>query len=135
MMLLLPAVFATYWFPGHHCPKAGSVTLLAAGCHARSPFGTSLLLLSPSYIIQPSPNCRRLLMHDIPCAFCFALDSAGSSIAASMAMMAMTTSSSINVKPDGFWLLTFIFFRIVAFKHPAQDRKSTRLNSSHANIS
>jgi hypothetical protein len=38
------------------------------------------------------------------CAFSFALDKAGNSIAARMAMMAITTRSSINVKPAGFAL-------------------------------
>jgi len=33
------------------------------------------------------------------CAFCFARLKAGSSIAARMAMMAMTTSNSMSVKP------------------------------------
>ncbi len=37
-------------------------------------------------------------MHEIACARVLALDNAGSNIAANMAMMAMTTSSSINVK-------------------------------------
>ena len=38
-------------------------------------------------------------MHLVPCAFDFALLNAGSNIAAKIAMMAMTTSSSIKVKP------------------------------------
>jgi hypothetical protein len=48
----------------------------------------------------------------VVCAFRLALASAGSNIAARMAMMAMTTRSSINVKPagDGFVNLgNFIF--------------------------
>jgi hypothetical protein len=40
-------------------------------------------------------------MQDVCCAFAFALASAGSSIAARMAMMAMTTSNSINVNAAG----------------------------------
>ena len=43
------------------------------------------------------PNCLTLFMHSACCPFCLALESAGSSIAARIAMMAMTTSSSINV--------------------------------------
>src|SRR5437016_2248136 len=39
-----------------------------------------------------------LFMHMIPWAFIFALDNAGSNMAARMAIMAMTTSSSISVK-------------------------------------
>ena len=38
-------------------------------------------------------------MHMTPFARLFALDKAGRSIAAKIAMMAMTTSNSINVKP------------------------------------
>jgi hypothetical protein len=48
-------------------------------------------------------------MQEMLCAFCFALLRAGRSIAARMAMMAITTSNSINVKAqrwfaDLFWL-------------------------------
>src|SRR5438132_1699299 len=38
-------------------------------------------------------------MHMMPCALVFALDKGGRSIAARMAMIAMTTNSSIRVKP------------------------------------
>jgi hypothetical protein len=41
-----------------------------------------------------------LLKQEIPCARFFAFDNAGNSIAAKMAMMAMTTSSSIKVNPE-----------------------------------
>src|SRR5687768_274491 len=37
-------------------------------------------------------------MHEMPCAFAFALPSAGNNIPAKIAMMAITTRSSINVK-------------------------------------
>jgi hypothetical protein len=40
-----------------------------------------------------------LLMHEIPCALAFALVRAGNNRLARIAMMAITTSSSINVKP------------------------------------
>ncbi len=39
-------------------------------------------------------------MHWMPCAFCLALAKAGSSIAAKIAIMAMTTSNSIKVNPS-----------------------------------
>ena len=45
------------------------------------------------------PICRRLLMHFAPWALTLALERAGSSMAARMAMMAMTTNSSIKVNP------------------------------------
>src|SRR5687768_3176208 len=71
-------------------------------------FGTSaprpavrqiLSLLSPAYKLHPNINCLLLFWHMIPCAFVFAFESAGSSMLARIAMMAITTSSSIKVKP------------------------------------
>src|SRR5206468_509014 len=53
--------------------------------------------LSPAYMLTASPHCLRLLAHWIFIALAFALDSAGSNIAAKIAMMAITTSNSINV--------------------------------------
>jgi hypothetical protein len=44
-------------------------------------------------------------MHFIPCAFALALLKAGNNIAARMAMIAMTTRSSIKVKPTREQLL------------------------------
>src|SRR6266545_904685 len=46
------------------------------------------------------PIWRKLLMHEARFALAFAPDNAGSNSPARMAMMAMTTSSSIRVKPD-----------------------------------
>src|SRR5437016_1356422 len=57
--------------------------------------------LSSAYILQAYINCRELLMHWTPCAFCLARASAGSSIAAKMAIMAITTNSSMRVNPFG----------------------------------
>ena len=55
-----------------------------------------------------------LLMHWIPWLCSLALVNAGSSIAANMAMMAMTTSNSINVNPPPrrgmVWLLWVMVF-------------------------
>jgi hypothetical protein len=42
-------------------------------------------------------------------ARCFALDNAGSNIAASIAMIAMTTNSSISVNPFDFFNCIFMF--------------------------
>src|SRR5262245_33699339 len=42
-------------------------------------------------------SCLVLFMHPIPCALVFALANAGKSMPARMAMMAITTSSSIKV--------------------------------------
>jgi hypothetical protein len=52
---------------------------------------------------QANVNCLVLFMHPMPCERHLALDNAGKSMAARMAMIAMTTSSSINVKArEGF---------------------------------
>src|SRR5262245_61887479 len=59
--------------------------------------GTSLSLLSPAYMYHASASCFRLLTHRVVPALVLALASAGSNIPARMAMIAMTTSSSINV--------------------------------------
>src|SRR5436190_4829131 len=47
---------------------------------------------------QHSPNCFMLLRHAMPWAFVFALANAGKSKPARMAMMAITTRSSMRVK-------------------------------------
>src|ERR1035438_1009471 len=60
-----------------------------------------LSLLSPAYMIQPSVNCFVQFIQLTAQAFCFALLKAGNNMAARMAIMAMTTSNSINVKPRG----------------------------------
>src|SRR5207245_9755137 len=48
---------------------------------------------------MPTPICLRLLRHWVRLAFSLARESTGRSIAARIAMMAITTSSSIRVKP------------------------------------
>ena len=50
--------------------------------------------------MQANPICFMLLKQEMPCARILAFDNAGNSIAARMAMMAMTTSNSISVKPE-----------------------------------
>src|SRR6266481_4609107 len=50
------------------------------------------------YMTAAVVNCLRLLTQFIWWAFCFARDRAGSNIAARIAMIAITTSSSISVK-------------------------------------
>src|SRR5258706_15645560 len=56
-------------------------------------------LLSPAYIIIASPICLLLLRQTIALALDLALASAGSNIAARIAMIAMTTNNSMRVKP------------------------------------
>ena len=60
---------------------------------------TSYPRLSSRYIRFASAICFMLLRQDVALAFSLARDNAGRSIAARMAMMAITTSSSINVNP------------------------------------
>src|SRR5262249_28036986 len=55
-------------------------------------------LLSWVYMNQPFWSCMRLLRQEIDCPLALALPSNGRSIAARMAIIAMTTRSSINVK-------------------------------------
>lgn len=57
--------------------------------------------LSSPYSRKASPHCLQLFKQEMACAFAFAFDNAGSSMAARMAMMAMTTKSSMSVKPRG----------------------------------
>jgi hypothetical protein len=53
-------------------------------------------------MIVPMPIWRMLEVHLICFAFSFALDNAGNNMPARIAMMAMTTNSSIRVKAE--WL-------------------------------
>src|SRR5262245_46379779 len=61
--------------------------------------GGRISLWSPAYIMNASPICLLLLTHAMPFAFSLDLDSAGSNIAARIAMIAITTSNSIRVNP------------------------------------
>src|ERR1017187_386743 len=58
---------------------------------------------SPANMMKPMPSWRILLVHLMRWALALAPASAGSSIAARMAMMAITTNNSISVKPCFFW--------------------------------
>src|SRR6516164_4063601 len=56
-------------------------------------------LLSAAYMTQARPSCLLLFMQEAATALVLARFNAGNSMAARMAMMAMTTSSSISVNP------------------------------------
>ncbi len=56
-------------------------------------------LKSFTYIIVANPHCRMFEEHDDVWARAFALESAGNSIAARIAIMAITTNNSISVNP------------------------------------
>ena len=55
--------------------------------------------MSDTYICNAMPICFSLFMQKICCALALACARAGRSMAARMAMMAITTSNSISVKP------------------------------------
>ena len=70
--------------------------------------GTHWSSWSFAYRALARQNCRMLFKQAAPCALFLALARAGSSSAARIAMIAMTTSSSISV--NAFFRLVFIFF-------------------------
>src|SRR5262245_15898444 len=69
-----------------------------AACRPSVQFRTRKSLLSPGYTDQQIVSCFRLFRHCVVCARALALANAGSSIAARIEIMAITTSNSINVK-------------------------------------
>src|SRR5438105_7169048 len=85
---------------------------------------------------QATIICLPLFRQEIPWAFVFALLKAGRSIAAKMAMMAMTTNNSIRVNAGNcrlaangkergdFWL--FIGSMLNVYRMPAISVKSTK---------
>ena len=64
-----------------------------------------------TYSAVARPICLRLFLHCVETACDLALTKAGRSMAARMAMMAMTTSNSINVKP--LWDVCFISLQLL----------------------
>src|SRR5882724_6737094 len=81
-----------------------SLPVIQVGRPSGSP--AEMVLGTPSwfslaYNCQPNINCLFWFKHWIPWALCLAFARAGKSIAAKMAMMAMTTNNSIKVKPGG----------------------------------
>src|SRR6266436_5829956 len=70
-----------------------------------------VLLLSSTYIFIPKPNCLRLLIQEAWAALFLLAARDGSSNAARMPMIAITTSNSIKVKAEAIvqYLLTFLF--------------------------
>ena len=79
-------------------------------------------------MFNANPICFRLLVQEIWRAFSRAFANAGSSIAARIAMMAITTSSSIKVKRFCFimmfsvWLLSFLSLLVIS--QPISLRRS-----------
>src|ERR1022692_4465436 len=82
-------------------PEAVSSLPVTPDTHEVLSFGTLRTMppwKSSAYITQQSCICFILFKHCVFCAAFFARPSAGSNMAARMAMMAITTSSSIRVK-------------------------------------
>jgi hypothetical protein len=75
-------------------------TQLPAGDHGG--FGGTASLLSLAYNVQAIFSCLASFMQVMVLALCFALFKTGSNNAARIAIIAMTTSNSINVKPKIF---------------------------------
>lgn len=71
---------------------------ISASVSACPKLPTVLSPFSVAYCIQAYMSCLPLFMHITACALNFALERAGNSIAARIAMMAITTRSSIRVK-------------------------------------
>src|SRR5947207_3829198 len=76
--------------------------------------------LSPQYNCVAMPSCRRLPVHWTRQADALALARADSSMAARIAMIAMTTSSSINVKAR-----CFMVFQRVRLQLPSPNTHDT----------
>src|SRR6266850_4028161 len=72
-------------------------------------FGTdgSFSPLSLAYKLTDNPHCLKLEVQLMTFALYLARASAGSSMAARMAMMAMTTNNSIKVNPSPVFLIGF----------------------------
>src|SRR5271156_6175464 len=83
-----------------HSPPHLSPFLLVYGppVHQRGVRGKASPL-SPAYMMKDRPICLVLLKQEVANPLSFAAARAGKSMAARMAMMAMTTSSSIRVNP------------------------------------
>jgi hypothetical protein len=64
--------------------------------------GGRIMFRSEAYMYVATPICFRLARQDAWFAFCLAICSAGSRRLARMAMIAMTTSSSISVNGTTF---------------------------------
>src|SRR5882724_12944813 len=73
--------------------------------------------LSLAYMVTAIPICFVLLRQLAARALSLALLNAGNNIAARMAMMAMTTSSSINVNPSTDEILETALFVLILIVH------------------
>ncbi len=58
-------------------------------------------------------SCLLLFMHEMPCALVLALARAGNNMPAKMAIMAITTSNSIRVKPPRLAWGVYCFFILI----------------------
>src|SRR5512141_3203969 len=95
-------------------------------------------LLSSEYVVRARPICFRLLMQAEALARSRALAKTGNRMAARMAMMAMTTSNSIRVKPRTFSFMTGSL-QVFPLRPPSRNcdrRKSFHLTAcaDHAGV-
>src|SRR5512140_1107828 len=88
----------TFVAPGRSYARLLPVPSIQA-CESEMAFRTIVSLKSLAYIAQQIWSCLALLRQEAAWPFSFAFPKAGRSIAARIAMMAITTSSSIRVKP------------------------------------
>jgi len=84
-----------YWF----VIVSRNQTELQYGLLLEPPGGNSSSL-SPAYMVNEISHCFSLFLQVVRCACSLARANAGSSMAARMAMMAITTNSSMSVKPS-----------------------------------
>ena len=94
--------------PEHQYGSVAAYPATVVGTGACPPL-TSLPSLLSAYAIQAKQSCFKPLRHLIRLAWVLALLSAGSKIAISNAITAITTNSSTNVKP----LFVFSLFNIL----------------------
>src|ERR1700753_1704925 len=92
-------MFATLvaWILMAMLPRIQELTDESNASCALMSLGANPPLLSAEYMTQQMPICLRLLRQLVVTAFALARLNAGSNMAARMAMIAMTTSSSIRV--------------------------------------
>src|SRR6266498_4070985 len=88
--------------PGQYPPPMVSTLIVLVPSLYENTSPSIVPLLSSAYIMKANWSCFSLLWHRAPVAFIVAFDKAGKSKLARMAMMAMTTSSSMSVKPKRF---------------------------------
>ena len=107
-MFVLSGALGKSSHPAHHVFKYGPLGSLGSGVVSLPEFGGTFSSLSTVNMIHDKASWWLLFRQPIPCALVLAFASAGSNMLAKIAIMAMTTSNSISVKP----LFLFVVFMI-----------------------